>query len=172
MDERANPIDKTALACGGLSLALGLFVVLSASGLIPTRGSSENERWIGVIAGMLFVFGGAAVVIQTCARATSAGVLPSTAPRWVRGTLRLLSLAIVVSFGTIATWISIGPGERHFNGGIPFLPAWLNEPTGRTAFGICAVLIWGILILIAIMAVRSRGSKSYAGWGAGRASWP
>ena len=80
MDEQARSLDKTAIACGLLALAMGLFIVLSAFGIIPSRGSTDGERWIDVIAGMAFVFGGLAVVIQTCARATPGGDLPSTAP--------------------------------------------------------------------------------------------
>jgi len=99
MDEQARSLDKTAIACGLLALAMGLFIVLSAFGIIPSRGNTGGERWISVIAGMAFVFGGLAVVIQTCTKATPGGDLPSTAPIWVRATLYLLSLAVVVSLG-------------------------------------------------------------------------
>jgi len=157
--DQARPIDKTAIACGLLALGMGVFIVLSAFGMIPSRGSS-GERWIGAIAGMAFVLGGLAALIQTCARATPDGNLPSTAPSWVRVTLYLLSLAIVVSFGAIGTWVAFGPGERAFGISIPFLPAWLNEPVGRTAFGVGAVLIWIILIPIAVAGARRlRGTK-------------
>jgi hypothetical protein len=99
MDEQANPLDKTAIACGVVALVIGVFIVLSAFGIIPSRGSSGGGRWIGVIAGMAFVFGGLAVVIQTCAKASPDGVLPSNAPAWVGTTLYLLSLGIVMSLG-------------------------------------------------------------------------
>jgi hypothetical protein len=99
MDEQARSVDKTAVACGLVCLAMGLFIVLTAFGIIPSRGGVEGEHWIGVFVGMAFVFGGLAVVIQTCAKATPGGDLPSTAPIWVRATLHLLSLAIVVSLG-------------------------------------------------------------------------
>ena len=114
MDEQANPLDKTAIACGVVALVIGVFIVLSAFGIIPSRGSSGGGRWIGVIAGMAFVFGGLAVVIQTCAKASPDGVLPSNAPAWVGTTLYLLSVAIVMSLGAIGTWIAFGPGEREF----------------------------------------------------------
>ena len=160
MDEQARPLDKTAIACGLLALAMGLFIVLSAFGIIPSRGGSDGERWIGIIAGMAFVFGGLAVFIQTCAKATPDGVLPSTAPIWVRATLHLLSLAIVVSLGAIGTWVAFGPGERKFSSSIPFLPDWLNEPIGRTVFGIGAILIWIFLIVMAVVGAHSlRGPK-------------
>jgi hypothetical protein len=106
------------------------------------------------------VFGGLAVVIQTCAKATLGVELPSTAPIWVGATLHLLSLAIVVSLGAIGTWVAFGPGERKFSSSIPFLPDWLNEPIGRTAFGIGAILIWIFLIVMAVVGARSlRGPK-------------
>ena len=112
MDEQARSLDKTAIACGLLALAMGLFIVLSAFGIIPA-GQYYGERWIGVIAGMAFVFGGLAVVIQTCARATPGGDPPSTAPIWVRATVRLLSLAIVVSLGAIGTWVAFDPASAN-----------------------------------------------------------
>jgi hypothetical protein len=160
MDQQARSLDKTAIACGLVALALGLFIILSVFGVIPSRGNTDGERWMGVIAGMAFVFGGLAVVIQTCAKATPDGDLPSTAPIWVRATLRLLSLAIVVSLGVIGTWVAFGPGERKFSSSIPFLPAWLNEPLGRTVFGTGAILIWIILIAMAVVGARNlRGPK-------------
>jgi hypothetical protein len=115
-------------------------------------------QWVGVLAGLAFVFGGLAVVIQTCVRIAPApgGDLPPGTPFWVRTTLGLLSLGIVVSLATIATWIAFGPGERKFSSSIPFLPAWLNEPLGRTVFGFGAVLTWLVLVLMAVMAFRSR----------------
>jgi hypothetical protein len=160
MDEQARSLDKTAIACGLLAIALGVFILLSAFGIIPSRGGTDGGHWIGVSAGLAFVFGGLAVVIQSCAKATPSGELPSSTPIWVRLTLRLLSLAIVVALGAIGTWVAFGPGERKFGISIPFLPAWLNEPIGRTAFGIGAILIWLFLIVMAVVGARSlRGPK-------------
>jgi hypothetical protein len=110
-----------------------------------------------VVAGMAFVFGGFAVVIQTCVRVTPEpgnDLTPGT-PFWVRTTLHLLSLAIVVSLATIGTWVAFGPGERDFSNTIPFLSAWLNESLGRTVFGFGAMLTWFILIVMAVMRFRS-----------------
>jgi hypothetical protein len=65
-----------------------------------------------------------------------------------------------VSLGAIGTWVAFGPGERKFSSSIPFLPAWLNEPIGRTVFGIGAILIWIILIASAVVGARRlRGPK-------------
>lgn len=161
MDQQPRPRDRTAIACGFLAVAMGLFVALSALGVIPSRGGAEGERWVAVVAGLAFVFGGLAVVIQAFARATADGVLPATAPGSVRMALYLLTLAIVVSLGAIGTWVAFGPGERGFATSIPFLPNGLNEPLGRTAFGIGAVMIWMILILVAVTGARRlRGPRA------------
>ncbi|MGC1850232.1 MAG: hypothetical protein WA707_22085 [Pseudolabrys sp.] len=157
MDEQARSLDKTAIACGLLALAMGLFIVLSAFGIIPSRGSTDGERWIGVIAGMAFVFGGLAVVIQTCARATPGGDLPSTAPIWVRATVRLLSLAIVVSLGAIGTWVAFDPASA--NSAVRFRSCRLGS-TNRSFLGPAAILIWIILIVMAVVGARRlRGPK-------------
>jgi hypothetical protein len=157
MDEQARSLDKTAIACGLLALAMGLFIVLSAFGIIPSRGSTDGERWIGVIAGMAFVFGGLAVVIQTCARATPGGDPPSTAPIWVRATVRLLSLAIVVSLGAIGTWVAFDPVSA--NSAVRFRSCRLGS-TNRSFLGPAAILIWIILIVMAVVGARRlRGPK-------------
>jgi hypothetical protein len=157
LNQQTPPLDKTAIACGILAAAMGLFIVISAIGMIPSRISAGVERSIGVVAGMAFVFGGLAVVIQTWVRVmpAPAGDLPPNKPFWVRTTLHLLSLAIVVSLATIGTWVAFGPGERKFSSTIPFLLAWLNEPLGRTVFGFGAMLTWVILIVMVVMGFRS-----------------
>jgi hypothetical protein len=88
MDEQARSLDKTAIACGLLAIAGGVFIFLSAFGVIPSRGGTDGGHWIGVSAGLAFVLGGIAVVIQSCAKATPGGELPSSTPIWVRLTLR------------------------------------------------------------------------------------
>jgi hypothetical protein len=160
MDEQPRSRDRTAFLCGLLAVAMGLFIVLSALGVIPSRGGAQGERWVAVVAGLAFVFGGLAVVIQTWARATPDGVLPASTPPFVRTALYLLTLAIVVSLGAIGTWVAFGPGKREFATSIPFLPGWLNEPLGRTAFGVGAIMTWMILILVAVTGARRlRGPK-------------
>ena len=160
MDQQARPLDKTAVACGFLALAMGLVIVLSAIGIIPSRDADWSSRCIGLIAGLAFVLGGIAVVNQTFARATPEGDLPPGTPTWIRAALLLLGLSIVASLAVIGTWVAFGPSEREFSSSVPFLPAWLNEPLGRTVFSVGAVLTWLILLLMAVMSARRlRGRK-------------
>jgi hypothetical protein len=155
MDEQARSLDKTAIACGLLAAIMGLLFILMALGIIAPGGKSATDsRWIGLIVGLTFLLGGIAVVIQTFARATPDGDLPPGTPMWIRGILFFLALAIVASLAAIGTWVAFGPGEREFNGSIPFLPTWLNEPLGRTVFGTGAILTWIILIVMAVTGMR------------------
>jgi hypothetical protein len=162
MDEQARPLDKTTIACGVLAVAMGIFILLSSIGIIPSREAAGSEHWIGVIAGMAFVFAGIAVIIQTCAKVTATpdGELPPGTPMWIRAMLFILMLAIVASLGAIGTWVAFGTGEREFGSSIPFLPRWLNEPLGRTVFGFIAVLTWLIFAVMAVVGTRRlRGRK-------------
>ena len=104
MDEQARSLDKTAIACGLVAAAMGLFLILVAFGIIAPGGKSiSGEKWIGLIAGQAFFLGGIAVVIQTFARATPDGELPPGTPAWIRVTLLILVLAIVASLAIIGT---------------------------------------------------------------------
>jgi hypothetical protein len=159
MDEQPRSPDKTTIACGLLAAALGLFIGLSSLGIIPGSRVAGGERWIGLVAGLAFVLGGIAVVIQTCAHAAPDGELPAGTSVWVRAALFLMALAIVASLAAIGTWVAFGTGSREFSGPIPFLPAWLNESIGRTVFGFGAVLTWIFLIVMAVIGARRLRSR-------------
>jgi len=164
MEEQRRSPDKTTIACGLLAVALGLFIGLFALGIIHGSRAADGKRWIGLIAGLAFVLGGIAVTIQTLTGTTPDGPgtdLPPGAPKWVRTTLTLLSLAILGSLAMIASWVAFGSGARAFSGPIPFLPAWLNESLGRTVFGFGAILTWIVLIVaVATIARRLRGRNN------------
>ena len=160
MDEQARLLDKTAIACGLLALAMGLFIVLSAFGIIPSRGSTDGERWIGVIAGMASFLADLPWSFKL-ARGQRRAVT-CLLPRRFGSARRFVCCRWPSScrWGAIGTWVAFGPGERKFSSSIPFLPAWLNEPIGRTVFGTGAILIWIILIVMAVVGARRlRGPK-------------
>jgi hypothetical protein len=163
MDQQARSPDKTTIALGLLAAAMGLFIMLTALGIIAPGGkSATDERWVGLVAGLAFLLGGIAVVIQTWARATPTpgGDLPPGTPTWVRATLYILPIAIVASLATIASWVAFGSGPRSFPGFTSFLPRWLDETAGRTVFGAGAVLTWLILLVMAVVGMRRlRGRK-------------
>jgi hypothetical protein len=163
MQEQGRSPDKTTIACGLLTVGLGLFIGLSAFGIIPGGKAAGSERWVGLIVGLAFACGGIAVTLQTATGATPGGAgasEPPGTPKWVRPTLTLLSLAIVASLAAIASWVAFGPGTRAFSGPIPFLPGWLNESLGRAVFGFGAILAWIMLIVMAVTEMRRSRARN------------
>lgn len=132
------------LAMGGLVIVMGLVPVLTAVGVIPTDDSFwEAPRWVGGIAGGLFVAAGLYIA-----------VLPSIdrlGPRLRKQLMGLFPLVIVTGMAAISSWIAFGPGERAFQSGmansIVGFTSGGGEIVGRAAFGI------GALFLIVIAAV-------------------
>ena len=153
-DGSPRPLDKTAIACSLLALGMGVFIVLTGTGVLPSRGGNDADRWIGLTVGFVFILGGLAAFIQTLVRASASGELPAGAPSWVRATLGALSFVIAASLAMIATGIAIGPGKRHFGGSMPFLSGHFNEVIGRTLFGAGALIIWALLIGFAVTRAR------------------
>jgi hypothetical protein len=158
MDQPVKSSNKIAIVLGFLTAALGLVIALPSLGLIapPTKAGSDGERWIALLMGLVFVLGGIAVVIQSSvgnARAPNGG-LPRGSPIWMRRAMHFLGFAIVASMAVIFSWIAFGSGPREFGGTFFFLPEWINELTGRLAFGIGAGLIWIILAVMTISGAR------------------
>jgi hypothetical protein len=103
--------------------------------------------------GLIFLFGGAAVIVQTVATGgdTSRSDLPPTMPRGLRLIHHVMAWAVVGLLGIVASWVAFGPGERHFTGSGSI---FLGESAGRAVFGIGAVLIWIAWLAMAVAGVR------------------
>ncbi|MBV8031415.1 MAG: hypothetical protein JO035_07890 [Betaproteobacteria bacterium] len=118
------------LAWGAFCAAIGLFTAGTA--LHQVLGAPQpllSESFVGVPAGLIFVFGGALLA------------LPTGRPELAR----LLATLVVTMFAVAFDWVAFGPGERHFSGGISFgvssfgLPA--SETFGRAMFGLFALVL-------------------------------
>jgi hypothetical protein len=154
MPEGSNLSPKSTIIFGVIAASIGVFYILLAGGIFGPIAKQHDQgapAWLGIVAGLIFLFGGSAVVIQTSLRNANAGEgLPPNTPFWLRSFYQLLCLGIVASLGIVATWVAFGPGERRFTGS----GAFLGEAGGRAAFGIGAVLIWIVLAFIIFSAVR------------------
>ena len=150
---------RTALFFGLVCLACGVPPVLGALGFIPFSPTPGTPTWIAIAAGMVFVLAGLMLMVDAAAGGTNDdGSLPAAASPILHHLQTLIVFAIIVVMGTIATWISIGPGERHFSTTIsaPFLtyrPKNTDLP-GRIAFGIGAALIWIVMLMGIASAIR------------------
>jgi hypothetical protein len=146
--------DKLTIVLGLATAAMGAFFAVAASGVIalgPER-PHEDPRWVGVLAGLIFLLGGTAVVVQGGLGGNEqdpVGLPPST-PGWPRWITQLMALAIVVCFGAIFSWIGFGPGQRSFEGS----GAILGPTIGRAMFGFMAGLIWLVLGAMAVARLR------------------
>src|ERR1041385_1148558 len=157
---RSRLTPRTALFFGVVCLACGTPPILGALRLIPFSPAPDVPIWIGVAAGMVFVLAGAMLMVDAAAGGTGDdGSLPVTASPLLHHLQTAIVISIIVVMGTIATWISIGPGERHFSTTIsaPFMTYRPKNSAlpGRIAFGIGAALIWIILILGVVSATRN-----------------
>jgi len=155
---------RGALFFGFICLACGIPPVLGALGLIPFSPTPDTPTWIAIAAGMVFLLAGAMLIVDAAAGGTTDdGSLPAAASPLLHHLQTLIVLAIILVMGTIATWISIGPGERHFSTTIslPFItyqPKSSDLP-GRIAFGIGAALIWIVMLIGIVSAIRNHVSR-------------
>lgn len=134
--------EKTPLGWGVVAIALGVFIVLQALGVIPTDGMN-GPVWVGALGGLVFVLGGAAIVIQALAGApASTGELPPSAPSWMRAAQYLAVLFVFGAFALIGTWVAFGPGEREFAMSLGGASGPAPGLVGRAAFGFGAVICW------------------------------
>jgi len=145
-DSRLSPRGRLALglcvaALGFLIMGLGLHSALRATHALT------SEDFIGVLAAMVFVFGGALLALP-----------PERA-----GLQKLLGVLLVTTFALTLDWIAFGPGPRRFGGGISsgiigigFNP---GEMLGRTVFGIGAVILDIVAALMWVGMIRRPGRQ-------------
>lgn len=156
---RSRLAPRTALVLGLVCLACGTPPILGALGLFPFSPAPGVPIWIAIAAAMVFVLAGAMLMVDAAAGGTDDdGSLPASAPPFLRHLQSLIVLSIIVVMGTIGTWIAIGPGERHFSTTIS-APFFTYQPKssdlpGRIAFGIGAALIWIVVIVAIVTAIR------------------
>jgi hypothetical protein len=105
---------------------------------------------VGVLAGLVFVLGGLAVVVGygVAGGAAPDGDLPAGTPFGVRLVQYLLGLGMSVALALIMTWVAVGPGPRTFRG-TGTIGGAADETLGRVVFGIGALLTWAVTALMA-----------------------
>jgi hypothetical protein len=136
---------KAAIFLGLIGVAIGLLVISLSLGLLGSTPSSTppENSWLGVAFGIAFLFAGISAIIQAVATRgyPTTAELPASSPAWLRSLHTLLGLGVIISMGSMFTWIAIGPGKREFTGN----GAIFGETVGRIAFGIGAMLFWIVL---------------------------
>ena len=144
MVEETASSARSNILWGLFAAAMGAFIVAGACNLfgLNMHPTKDTPSWIGICAGLIFVAGGLAVILQSLpvAKPMPDGGLSPNAPRWVQGISLALGLFIVGGLAAVGLWIAFGPGERHFSSNLPFMSGPANDTLGRVVFGIGAVL--------------------------------
>jgi hypothetical protein len=150
---------KSALGIGVVCLACGVGPVLGSVGVGSFHRSPGVPVWMGIAAGSTFLLAAVLLFADAAAGGTNPdGSLPATASPFVRFIQSAAGLGIVVVMAAMATWIAFGRGERHFSETIvlPFTAyrSASAELPGRIAFGLAALLIWAIVIIGIVIALK------------------
>jgi len=159
MSQTNTPADKSTIACGLLTVAMGAFLALQTSGLVNVgaRPDGDAPSWVGVCAGLIFIAGGVAVVLQSLpfAKFVAGGNFSADTPTWVRSVTLALVLTIVGGLAAIGGWVAFGPGPRHFHVVGMFIGGdRVDDAIGRVVFGIGTVLTGLIFAVFAVTGAR------------------
>jgi hypothetical protein len=127
MTTTADLTPRARLVFGLVAMAAGLAPMVFAMGLItPGPGSMRAPEWVVFLAGCTFFLAGWLILLPE---------------RWVK-TRGFLGVVLLSGFAAVFDWVSFGPGERHFSGGLSIGPLFSSgasdELTGRVVFGIAA----------------------------------
>jgi hypothetical protein len=110
-----------AIACGG-------YMLLMAAGVLPGEMADNTPRWVGGLAGFIFVLAGVMIFLRNHSRA-----------------LDLAAAIILAAFALMAAWVAVY-GAEGMSGGIPFFSHDSNISIGRVLFGFGAVLcLFGVV---------------------------
>jgi hypothetical protein len=140
-------------AGGGVAI-LNSLDVIGLSALTP-----GTPVWVGVCAGLVFIVGGVAVVLDyaVAGLGPDGDFLPGT-PFAIRLANLLLGMAIVGGMIAISGWIAFGTGPRRFSGSvsIPFVAThWTTGATfGRIVFGAGTVLMVFMFVACTVVGIR------------------
>lgn len=160
-------MNKAVFFMGLVGLAVGALPFLVLLGVLPAghRTPDDAPDWIGILIGLAFTFAGLTAIVRSFAGTDASGNLVDTAPPAVQAINDGLGLLIVASLAMIFTWVSIGPGARHFMvsaggsfGGISEPGGPGSDVMGRVMFGLGALLGWVIMgFMVSYIARRWRG---------------
>ncbi len=160
-EQQATPREGRVI--GAVCAAVGLYFMAVGLSVLPPPGESspKDPLWIAFVAGLVFLLGGAGILVQAYGKASAQGELPADAPRWMRAVQYLILVAIFASFALLGSYVAIGGDPQKFSGGIPFVGHGTNISIARVAFGIGAIICWLATIAAAVQGVRkvmSRGT--------------
>lgn len=151
-------IEWTSLWCGLLCSLVGAFIIWASMGGDPDDSKFNAPRWVGALAGGVFLFAGI-MVIRIAA-------LHSNVPPQKDLLTRFIIAMMITCFAAVATWVAFGPGDRAGNAslGIPAggFSFQLGNLATRLAFspGALILLFLAVALWIDILKRKSRTRKT------------
>lgn len=146
MADQGPPSPRARIVFGLIAIASGLIPLLAAFDLGPLdHGAINGPRWLGALAGAIFIAAGGALLIGERLRQSPLS----------HGLFALM----LGAFAAIANWIAFGPGPRACAielGGLVFEGGGMaSEIACRAGFGIGALLLDGFVLWIIARALRT-----------------
>ena len=132
-----QPETSRAKRIGG-AMVLGAVFVAFAVTLYPERLNAP--AWIAYVAAAVFAIGGATALARAYGRQSLANVLVCL---------------VLAGMLVIGSWIALGPGARACVGGVAGTGVPVSELACRSAFGVGALVVAGMLVL-AVRGLRRR----------------
>ena len=154
METGPNGQNLNRVAAAVMALVFGLtggVILALAMGWLPIDPTRlEAPRWVIACAGAMFIAGGLAPL--------------AAALRFPGWATRLAGLCAAAGLAAVFNWVAFFPGERHFSGGTSILGLRLGsdaggELIGRVLFGLCALLLDGIVLVALWRLVRGLGRR-------------
>src|SRR5690242_9319912 len=132
----ATPSPALRLLLGLLCIAGGVIPMLASFDLGPLdAGAINGPRWLGFLAGAVFVAAGIVLILGKRLQDSVLGAA--------------LFALIIGSFACVANWVAFGPGARACSiaiGGLLFEASWASEIACRAGFAIGAILLDGVVL--------------------------
>ena len=135
-----QPTKTQRLAIAALSIALGAFLLLVASALVPgiERQAHDAPNTIIALAGLVFVIAGCMARLGQQSRVND-----------------LLAAILLPVFGVIAAWVAWFSPSEGFSGGVPLVSDETNVSIARAFFGMGALLCFAMTIWALRRFIRS-----------------
>jgi hypothetical protein len=146
---------KQMLLIGTACAGAGLYFMLVGAGELPVPGGPGNLHaplWIVVCAGLVFILGGAALLLQGLGKANANAEMPPNAPIWMRAAQRLFVVVIFACFALTGSWVAVFGDARQFSG--PFTSFGFGVLIARAVFGLGALICWAVTIGLVVSSVR------------------
>ena len=141
----ATPSPAVRLLLGLLCNAGGIVPVLASFDLGPLdAGAINGPRWLGFLAGAVFVAACGALILGKRLQDSVFGAA--------------LFALIIGSLACIGNWVAFGPGPRGCRiaiAGLLFEAEWAGDVACRAGFGIGAILLDGIVLWMIAGSLRT-----------------